>query len=507
MTPQEKVFISYCSEDIRDAVRLQKELKKAGITCWVSNDSLLPGADYAKVIPKAIRACRIFILILSENAQKSEWVPRELDQAINDGKLILPFMVEKCDLDDQFHFYLSKIQIYSAWKNRQEALQDIINVIEHYLDDVTDEHSEKQVQSYRKDQGTAENPTARENPAPDTACRNIKNKKLLVSILPLIAAVFLILKLTVFTGDKADPETPAAKPISPQAAEQELPETESPETESPETESPEAESPETESPEEEASETDSDAVVTFKDPALQAAIYEELHLSSPGITFAEAEKAESLDLSWKEGKPKITDLSGLSAFTGLEKLNLASNEVKDISELQTLQELRTINLEKNQIEDISPLKNLSQLESIDLNQNLDIKDISSLFALTNVKMLDLRFNHINDLSGISGMVSLKKLYLSNNQISDISPVVGLRELTYLSFNNNAVSDISCLKVLTKLKTLAFNGNNVTDISVLTELPQLKTVQLTHNPIDERKENYEVLDKLKDSVEIEKSDIY
>lgn len=43
--------------------------------------------------------------------------------------------------------------------------------------------------------------------------------------------------------------------------------------------------------------------------------------------------------------------------------------------------------------------------------------------------------------------------------------------------------------------------------MLTELPQLKTVQLTHNPIDEHKENYEVLDKLKDSVKIEKSDIY
>ena len=448
------------------------------------------------MIPKAIRACSIFILILSENAQKSEWVPRELDQAINDGKLILPFMIENCELDDQFHFYISKIQIYSAWKNRQEALQDIINVIEHYLNDVPDDHSGKQIQLYRKDQDTAENPTARENPAPGTACRNINKKKLLVSILPLIAAVFLILKLIVFTGDKADPETPAAKPINPQAAEQESLEAESPETESPETESPE-----------EASETDSDAIVTFKDPALQAAICEELHLSSHGITFSEAEKAESLDLSWKEGNPKITDLSGLSAFTGLKKLNLASNEVKDISELQTLKELRNINLEKNQIEDISPLKNLCQLESIDLNKNLDIKDISSLFALTNVKMLDLRFNHIKDLSGISGMVSLKKLYLSNNQISDISPVVGLRELTYLSFNNNAVSDISCLKVLTKLKTLAFNGNNVTDISVLTELPQLKTVQLTHNPIGEREENYEVLDKLKDSVEIEKSDIY
>lgn len=486
MASQEKVFISYCTEDIQDAVRLQKELKKAGITCWVSNDSLLPGADYAKVIPKAIRACSIFILILSENAQKSEWVPRELDQAINDGKLILPFKIENCELDDQFRFYLSKIQIYSAWNNRQEALQDIINVIEHYLNDVPDEHSEKHIQFSQKEQDTAENPTAREYPAPGKARRNFNKKKLLLLILPLIAAVFFILKQTFFTGVKADSEAPAAKPISPQAAEQEAPETESPE---------------------ETSETDSDAIVTFKDPALQAAIYEELHFSSAGITFAEAEKAESLDLSWKEGNQKITDLSGLSAFTGLKKLNLASNEVTNISELQTMKELRTINLEKNQIEDISPLKNLSQLESIDLNENLDIKDISSLFALTNVKMLDLRFNHINDLSGISGMVSLEKLYLSNNQISDISPVVGLRELTYLSFNNNAVSDISCLKVLTKLKTLAFNGNNVTDISVLTELPQLKTVQLTHNPIDERKENHEVLDKLKDSVKIEKSDIY
>ena len=58
------------------------------------------GSSYAVEIPQAIRECKVFVLILSEKSQLSKWVPRELDQAINAGKTVMPFMLENCSLKD-----------------------------------------------------------------------------------------------------------------------------------------------------------------------------------------------------------------------------------------------------------------------------------------------------------------------------------------------------------------------------------------------------------------------
>ena len=89
------VFISYKSDEFGIASYIYEELKRNGISAWMAPQDIPGGSSYAMEITKAIKECRIFLLVLSKAAQTSQWIPKEIDNAINEKKLILPFMVEK----------------------------------------------------------------------------------------------------------------------------------------------------------------------------------------------------------------------------------------------------------------------------------------------------------------------------------------------------------------------------------------------------------------------------
>ena len=70
----EYAFISYNTEEYRDAVHLKESLSKNGITSWMAPDSIEGGKSYASEIPQAIRNAKVFIIVLSKAAMKSQWV-------------------------------------------------------------------------------------------------------------------------------------------------------------------------------------------------------------------------------------------------------------------------------------------------------------------------------------------------------------------------------------------------------------------------------------------------
>ena len=83
--------------------------------------SIRGGKSYAQEIPPAIKKCCIFLLILSDKAQQSKWVPREVDQAINRDKIIMPYMLENCPLRSDFSFYLTNVQGYEAFRESLDS--------------------------------------------------------------------------------------------------------------------------------------------------------------------------------------------------------------------------------------------------------------------------------------------------------------------------------------------------------------------------------------------------
>lgn len=127
------VFISYKAEECQQANWVRTRLESSGIPCWMAPESIPGGTSYATEIPKAIGECKAFVLILSNASMNSKWVPREVDQAINREKPILPFVIEDCPLTDQFQFYLANVQSYMAFQNRDESIQRLIQRIQAIL--------------------------------------------------------------------------------------------------------------------------------------------------------------------------------------------------------------------------------------------------------------------------------------------------------------------------------------------------------------------------------------
>lgn len=127
------VFISYKSSDRESAFWVRDVLELNGITCWIAPDCIPGGSRYAVEIPKAIQNCKVFVVIVSEKTSFSNWVPKEIDQAINSGKVIMPFMLENCDLKDDFNFYLSNIQRYEAYEDKSNTIKRMILEIRQIL--------------------------------------------------------------------------------------------------------------------------------------------------------------------------------------------------------------------------------------------------------------------------------------------------------------------------------------------------------------------------------------
>lgn len=122
-----KVFISYSTKNLKDAQLVLQELEKNGIPCWIVPRDIPGGSDYTSMIQAAIKNCQVMVLILSQNAEQSNWVPLELTRAINSKKTIIPFVVEKYDVGEQFDFQLAICQKYEAYENKQAVLKQLVD--------------------------------------------------------------------------------------------------------------------------------------------------------------------------------------------------------------------------------------------------------------------------------------------------------------------------------------------------------------------------------------------
>lgn len=128
------VFISYSSKDIDITEQVRQILETNGISCWIAPRNIPGGSNYAREIPAAIRGCKVFLLIMSQQAQDSIWVYRELDRAINERKVVIPLLVEDVAFNDQFDFYLTGYHRYAAYEKTSEILELLVKRIQAVID-------------------------------------------------------------------------------------------------------------------------------------------------------------------------------------------------------------------------------------------------------------------------------------------------------------------------------------------------------------------------------------
>ena len=110
-----EVFISYHTDSSSDTARkICAALEGAGISCWYAPRDV--EANYANSIVRAIRSCKVFLLLLNEQSNLSAHVLNEINCAFDRFKnheeiTLLPFRMDECTLSDDVYYYLGRIHI------------------------------------------------------------------------------------------------------------------------------------------------------------------------------------------------------------------------------------------------------------------------------------------------------------------------------------------------------------------------------------------------------------
>ena len=90
------VFISHAHADRKRADALAHELSQRGLSVWSSKEQLAPGEQWANAIEEGIRDAENFLVLLSSNSHKSEWLPVETALALTQqGKRVVPLLFSR----------------------------------------------------------------------------------------------------------------------------------------------------------------------------------------------------------------------------------------------------------------------------------------------------------------------------------------------------------------------------------------------------------------------------
>lgn len=101
------VFVSHASQDKLFADALVAHLEHSGIRCWVAPRDILPGANWAGSILKAIADAKLMVLVFSGHTNSSNHIRREVERAIHRGIPVAPVRIADVQPTDDLEYFLS----------------------------------------------------------------------------------------------------------------------------------------------------------------------------------------------------------------------------------------------------------------------------------------------------------------------------------------------------------------------------------------------------------------
>jgi TIR domain len=108
------VFISYAHQDKAMADATCAKLESEGIRCWLAPRDIAPGAEWAASIVDAIESCRVMVLIFSGHTNRSRQVGREVQQAFDRERPVVPFRIENVTPEKSLRYYMDSVHWLDA---------------------------------------------------------------------------------------------------------------------------------------------------------------------------------------------------------------------------------------------------------------------------------------------------------------------------------------------------------------------------------------------------------
>jgi TIR domain len=111
-------FLSYARADQVIALRFADDLIAAGASVWVDQYDIHPSQHWDRAVETAVRGCQGLIVMLSPRSAASPNVADEVSVAIDDGKTIIPILIEACKPP----LRMARMQFIDATRDYQTAL-------------------------------------------------------------------------------------------------------------------------------------------------------------------------------------------------------------------------------------------------------------------------------------------------------------------------------------------------------------------------------------------------
>ncbi|CAG5117905.1 unnamed protein product [Candidula unifasciata] len=176
----------------------------------------------------------------------------------------------------------------------------------------------------------------------------------------------------------------------------------------------------------------------------------------------------------------LTDISLLSEYQHLQKVEIPYNDITDLSALGNLKYLLFLDASHNRIEHLLDFDPPFNLQEVDMSWN-NIKQMCDLSEHPFLKKLILDNNNITTIQGLEKCKQLKHLSLAHNKIRTITGLDHL-PIQHLNLSNNNILFIDNFDSLKHLKELNLSRNCIRSLSGLENNTLLEAVDLESNEV-------------------------
>ena len=114
------IFISYSRIDKNIVFPFIKRIEnELNTTCWIDSEGIESGSQFEEVIVNAIDESKVVLFMLSDSSINSKWTRREVLYAEDEGKRIVPIVIDGNGLRKWFKFHFGNLDYIDIYEEEQ----------------------------------------------------------------------------------------------------------------------------------------------------------------------------------------------------------------------------------------------------------------------------------------------------------------------------------------------------------------------------------------------------
>jgi hypothetical protein len=134
--PTDIAFFCYSRNDSHFALRLAKDLRKAGVKVWMDQLDIKPGSHWDASIETGLNTANCLIIVLTPDSVSSNNVMDEVSYALESGKRVIPVLLKECNTP----FRLRRLQRIDFTKDYNDGFGQLLETLDYSPGNMPGQH-------------------------------------------------------------------------------------------------------------------------------------------------------------------------------------------------------------------------------------------------------------------------------------------------------------------------------------------------------------------------------